>query len=100
MANNVDVFKGKFDRRYLLKVETSDNTFVEITDPLTLDFNVVRNNLSSSNTASFTLMNLGPILRTQIFKDQYDMATFRAVQLYAGYVDEQNKNIPLVFNGA
>lgn len=81
-------------------IETSDSTYVEVKDPFTLEFQVTRNNLASANTATFTLYNLSPSLRSQIFKDQFDMGTFRAVQLFAGYDDGANTMIPQVFNGA
>lgn len=89
----------KFNRAFILKVETADNEFVEIKSPFTCEFNIVRNNLSSSNTATFTIYNLGSLKRSQIIKDIYDIGTIRAVQFYAGYAENEGDLIPRCFNG-
>lgn len=109
MAENFSKFDGKFGRKFVLLVETSDSEFVEIKDPITCEFSIVRNNLASANTATFTLYNLNPDSRNKIYKDQYDMGTFRGVQFYAGYGSQAKKVnedetetiiLPQLFNGA
>lgn len=92
-------FQGKFNRRYQLKVETADGRNVTIAFPTTLDFTVVRNNLASANTGSFTIYNLNPAVRDMIFKDQFDTSVFRAIQLFAGYDDGTTGFVSRVFNG-
>lgn len=95
----IGAFTGKFNRRYVLRVETADNENVTIESPITLDFNIVRNNLASANTANFVIYNLGANLRNKIYKDQFDVSIFRAVQLFAGYDDGTNGFLSRVFNG-
>lgn len=96
-----EVFSGKFNRRYVLKVETTDGNTVTITSPLTLEFQVERTNLSSSNTGSFTIYNLSKQLRDTIFKDQSDLSqdSYLAIQLFAGYDDGKSYFLPRIFNG-
>jgi hypothetical protein len=89
----------KFNRSYVLRVETGDNEFVEILPPFTLEFNIQRNNLASSNTGHFVVYNLNQANRAKIYKDIYDVGTFRAVQLFAGYAEKTGDLIPRVFNG-
>ena len=90
---------SKFNRAYILRVETGDNEFVEIKPPFTLEFNIQRNNLASSNTANFVIYNLNTANRSKIYKDIYDVGTFRAVQLFAGYAEKTGDLLPRVFNG-
>ncbi len=90
----------KFNRRFQLKVETDNNEVVTIFSPLTIEFNVVRNTLASANTASFSVKNLNPETRSKIYKDLYDVETFRAVQFFAGYDDlNPGAPLPMLFNG-
>lgn len=72
---------------------------IRVQEPITLEFNVSRNNLASANTAQFTLYNLGPATRDLIYKDQFDTSAFLPVQLYAGYNDGFNSMLPMIFNG-
>lgn len=95
----------KFNRRYTLKVETqprvagsneaSDASFATIALPFTLEFSITRNLLSASNTATFRVYNLAERSRNKIYKDQYNLLEYRAVQLWAGYSDQP----PMIFNG-
>ena len=95
----------KFGRRYTLKVETQprkpgsnapeDAAFATIALPYTLDFTVTRNLLASANTATFRVYNLAERSRNKVYKDQYNLLEYRAVQLWAGYSDQP----PLIFNG-
>ena len=90
---------AKFGRIFTLKIEAMDGFNVEIATPVTLEFAVTRNNLASANTANFVVYNLNETYRNRIFKDQYDVSTYRAVQLFAGYNDGITKTLPMVFNG-
>ena len=93
--------KQKFNCVYELRIETNTGEIVIIRPPFTLEFSVMRNLLSSTNTASFVIKNLAPKTRAKIFKDQFDTTTFRAIQFFAGYDDGTSDNpiLPLVFNG-
>lgn len=91
---------NKFNRQYILKVETTPDEYVEIKSPFTLEFSITRNNLSSTNTATFTIYNLKQDIRGKIFKDVYDFTNFKAVQLFAGYNDTDTAILmPRCFNG-
>lgn len=87
---------NKFGRIYSLSVEVAGGQKVAIELPYTVEFEVRRENLSSSQDATITVYNLGERLRDLIYKDQYNTTEFRAVQLRAGYED---LGAPLIFNG-
>lgn len=85
----------KFGRKYTLSIEVAGGQKTEIQLPLTLEFDVRRNSLSSANTASFRIYNLSERTRNLIYFDRYNITEFRAIQLRAGY----DKFTPLIFNG-
>lgn len=95
----------KFGRSYRLKVETqprqlgssapSDAGFATIELPYTIEFSITRNLLASANTGTFRIYNLAERSRNRVYKDQYNLLEFRAIQFWAGYSDQ----IPLLFNG-
>ena len=89
----------KLQRAYILRVEVDKDEWIEITSPLTLEFTITRNNLAATNTASLSIVNLAPATRNRIYKDQVDMLTYRAVQLFAGYSDKPTDLLPRCFNG-
>jgi hypothetical protein len=86
----------KFGRNYLLSIQLRDKSTLLLTVPLTLEFDVTRNILSSSNKATFRMYNLSQTHRTQIRRDQYNWGTFQKVSLNAGY---GLNNLPVIFNG-
>ena len=100
----------KFNRVYELKVEADDqvrpasqvtpgNTkYVTIKLPYTVEFEINRANLSSAQTATFRVYNLGLETRNAIQKDAYQFI-FRAVQFRAGYESPDGSFVPLIFNG-
>ena len=91
---------NKFNRQWQLKLETAEEEVVTLTSPLTVEFNIVRNTLASANTASFSVKNLSKETRDKIYKDLYDVETFRAIQFLAGYDDlNPQANFPMLFNG-
>lgn len=91
---------NKFNRQYQLKLETGDGRVVTISSPLTIEFNIVRNTLASANTASFSVKNLNPATRSNIYKDLYNVEEFRAIQFFAGYDDlQEGARLPMLFNG-
>lgn len=89
----------KFNRSFILKIEVSNNEYIEVNSPFTLEFNVTRNNLASANTATFTIYNLNSYTRSRIYKDVYDIGNLRAIQLFAGYAENLGDLIPRCFNG-
>jgi hypothetical protein len=90
----------KFGYTYLLKVGTKSESdeHVEIEPPFTLEFNVMRSINGSANTGSFTIYNLNPTTRKQMYKDPFFLE-YRAIQLFAGYDDGEQKMLPMLFNG-
>lgn len=107
----MDIPLIKFGRSYKLQVETNQNVnfgdkyvpiTLDITPPISLEFEIVRNNQASANTGTFTLYNLAPETRKQIFKDPMEMPSvnYRNIKLYAGYENPNlRKMLPLIFNG-
>lgn len=76
---------------------TSGNESIEVGYPLTLNFQITRNTLADSNTASFTILNLSPATRNSkfFFKDIFDIPDVKAIKFEAGY----DGNLTLVFSG-
>jgi hypothetical protein len=96
--------ENKFGRSYVIRVQAPDKNilgqdeYVEIRDPLTCEFNIVRNNLASSNTANFTLYNLAEETRNKIIKDAWNIEDQRPIEFFAGYADPGDL-IPRCFRG-
>jgi hypothetical protein len=91
----------KFDAAYKIGVETllpegSAQANVEVALPITVEFEVRRAALSSSQTATFRLYQLGERTRDLIQKDWFDLSDVRAVQFRAGYEADPSS---LIFNG-
>lgn len=103
----------KFNRVYQLKGEVSQgvtftsplsnpnqiNANVTVELPYTVEFEISRANLSSSQTGDFRLFNLAPEIRDAIKKDIYNIDQIRAVQFWAGYSNDDSHTQPLIFNG-
>lgn len=95
----------KLGRKCQLKVEVdpravgdtiqAQNTLT-IPRNATIEFEITRQFLSSSQEASFRVLNLAERTRNLLQKDPYALTEFRAIQFRAGYEDFP---IPLVFNG-
>lgn len=102
----------KFNRIYSLKVEVDNgvnttplraeflaNKNVEITLPYTVEFTISRRNLTSAQTGTFRIYNLGPELRNAIQKDIFQFTQLRSIQFYAGYDSPNGQFMPKVFDG-
>lgn len=100
----------KFGRNYQLVVQTntgqpiiqipmlpqaSSSPFLNISLPLTIEFDIIRNVLSSANTSTIRVYNLSQAHRNAIRKNVNDWGNVRTVQLYAGY----GTSLPLIFSG-
>ena len=91
----------KFERKCSLAVEVNpDSKGVPqsnhvIPSNLTIEFEISRQFLASSQEATFRIYNLSEKTRALVQKDPYALTEFRAVQFRAGYRDFT----PLVFNG-
>lgn len=91
----------KFDRKCELSIEVlkgKDETLNLVIPPeFTIDFEVTRANLASTQTATFKVYNLGEKTRRLIYADPQDTANnmYRAIQFKAGYEGV----MPMIFNG-
>jgi hypothetical protein len=95
----------KLGRRCQLSVEINpraegdrlegSNTLT-IPQDITIEFEISRQFLSSSQEATFRILNLSQETRDRLNKDAYAMNEFRAIQFKAGYEDFP---LPIVFNG-
>jgi hypothetical protein len=90
----------KFGRTFAMKVQIdNDLNAAEIDYPMTIEFNVIRNTFASANTGSFTIYNLGPDRRRQIYHDRYDTLNYRQIILQAGYTSQKNTPLATIFQG-
>lgn len=93
----------KFIRRCQLSVEVNPNaqgvtqSNLTIPEELTIEFEITRGAIPSSQHATFRVFSLSEKTRGLIFKDPFVMNEFRAVQFRAGYRDDPV--LPLCFNG-
>jgi hypothetical protein len=103
----------KRQRNYILTVDVTErslDTFLgssllnnvvpsqilTIKPPFTLEFDIIRNVLSSANTASFRIYNLAEKNRKKLYKDPYTTALYKGLQLHAGY---GALALPTIFRG-
>ena len=101
---------GKFGRRYKLTFEIRDPQSttplaIEIRNPITIEFDIVRNTSSSLNSATFRVYNLSETNRSLIFQNRTSVNDVsgkrRAVILQAGYNTTKNEDSDLatIFTG-
>lgn len=90
---------NKFGRNFLLLVQDNSptRTFVSISLPFTLEFDIERKNLSSASTATIRVYNLNQETRNRLLKDVFDYAVDRTVILQAGY--GHGEEFPIIFSG-
>ena len=90
----------KWTRNYVLTVQVDHRAldYIDITSPLTLNFNIKRNYNASANKASFTILNLAESTRRKVFMDRYQTLYYKGVELRAGYGDDR-EDWPLIFKG-
>ncbi len=85
----------KFGRNYRLRVESISGIILDIKPPFSMEFDVVRNILSSANDANIRIYNLSESTRKQIYKDTSTIGIYRSVELQAGYGD----SLSTIFKG-
>lgn len=102
----------KLNKIYRLMIQLpypNSTEYLEITPPLTLEFNISRHTQASANSANLKIYNLSEKTRSLIFRDRYqdfwdinsEMGPLNYpanVQLFAGYENE-GKALSLIFNG-
>jgi hypothetical protein len=74
---------------------TGKSQSVTIAQNLTIEFDIVRNPLGQTQTATFRVFNLGHVIRDAIYKDLSTWTQFRGISFYAGY----GNAAPLIFKG-
>lgn len=74
---------------------TDDPDVLQVTLPFTVEFDIVRNTLSSLNEATIRIYNLSEANRSRIRKNVVDWFDLRTITLRAGY----GTNQPVVFSG-
>lgn len=88
----------KLGRNYELRVQGQFQSFLVFNYPLTVKFNIQRNNLVSVNTGTFELINLNINSRSSIRKDEWNIKYDKSVVFYAGYGDDISA-LSLCFSG-
>lgn len=85
---------NKWGRNYELEIATPTGTLT-FGPPFTLEFDVKRTTLTSSNLAQFRIYNLSEKSRNLIRKNRNDFGEYRRIQFRAGY----GSALPVVFQG-
>lgn len=93
---------NKLGRNYKLVIEFPFNppnfSFqppIVIELPFTIEFDITRTTLGSSNVCQIRIYNLGLLKRNQLRFNQTSRGTFQKITLFAGY----GKNLPIIFTG-
>jgi hypothetical protein len=89
----------KFNRQFVLLIEDDIGEYKQIKSPLTCEFTITRNNLSSLNEAHFVIYNLKESTRNSIYKYALDTWNVRNIIFYAGYSEMSGGMLPRVFKG-
>lgn len=84
----------KFGRNFELLVET-DSGVVTIRPPFTVEFDITRTTLTSSNVCQLRIYNLGETTRNRIRHNGNDWGLNKAVLFRAGY----GQDMPEIFSG-
>lgn len=95
-------FTKKFQRTYEVQVQGVDGSIFTFGSAdgskplLTMEFNIIRNILSSVQTGNLRIRNINQDTRNNIFKDFFNITTWRSVVVRAGYVGTP---LSTIFNG-
>lgn len=101
---------GKFGRRYKLTFEIQDPQSttplaIEVRNPITIEFDIVRNTSSSLNSATFRVYNLSETNRSIMFQNRTSVNDVsgkrRRVVLQAGYntIRNEDSDLATIFTG-
>jgi hypothetical protein len=78
---------NKYDKIYLLKIQTVTGQTLSIQLPFSIQFTVTRSNMSSVNTCNIRLYNLSDLTRRAIYKNKFQLYPYRSIELFVGYGD-------------
>jgi hypothetical protein len=76
---------SKFGRIYQLDIQTASGAILPVQLPFTVEFDVSRQIMSDSNTATIRVYNLSQDHRSQIRKNIQDFLSLRTISFRAGY---------------
>ncbi len=85
----------KLGRNYELTVQLLNGDTLVVGLPFTIEFDIIRNTLSSANVCQMRIYNLSPLKRNQLRFNVYEFATFLGAELKAGY----GNNLATIFKG-
>lgn len=85
----------KFGRNYELSVQASNGQTINITLPFTIELDITRHTLASSNVCQIRVYNLSKINRSLIGYNAFNVKQLRTITLKAGY----GNNLSTIFNG-
>lgn len=85
----------KFGRNYELTIQVASGDLITVTPPFTVEFDVARHQLRSSNTCQLRIYNLAEKRRNQIRKDILSYSQRERIIFKAGY----GSNLPVIFAG-
>lgn len=92
----------KFGRLFAMSIEGRDGTHI-VQSPMTVRFRVVSNTLFSCGESVFIIYNLAQDVRSDLYKDWYQIFTYRRITFAAGYqADSANPGaitLPTIFQG-
>lgn len=92
----------KFGRIYKLIAEGASGLH-EVGSPLTLRMRITTNSLFSCGNATIQIYNLAADVRADLYKDWFEIETYRQFILSAGYSSQQSVGggieIPIIFRG-
>lgn len=77
---------AKFGRTYLLSIDKKNGDVLIVQPPLTVEFDITRSFLQSSNSGTIRIYNLGTDNRNEIRQDVIALSDFRHLNFRAGYV--------------
>ena len=72
-------------RDYSIRILTPENELITIEPPFSIIFSITRNTLASVNSCSLKINNLGPSIRSKLFKDRFTINEYWSLIINAGY---------------
>lgn len=85
----------KFGRAYRLEIGTENGSLLTVQLPFTIEFDIIRNTLTSANVCQVRIYNLSPRNRDQVRFNISDYGQYRPITLSAGY----GKRLVQIFRG-
>lgn len=89
---------NKFGRNYFLQIQKDDGSILKVGLPLTVEFDITRNTLTSANVCQVRIYNLSAQHRNQIYFNAFNQSEYRSIVLQAGYGSDISQ-LPIIFTG-